>query len=517
MKRLKSIGMIFIIILLSVNSGCKEKKTTPAKITIPKEVLLDKIKGGWAGQTIGVTYGGPTEFKYNSRMIHDSIKIPWPETGYCKWWFDNEPGIFDDIYMDLTFVKIFEKDGIDAPVDSFALAFSNAPYPLWHANQAARYNILHGTMPPESGFWKNNPHSDDIDFQIEADHLGLMSPGMPVAAAQLADKIGHIMNFGDGWYGGVYVSAMYSLAFLSSDVNFIVKEGLKMIPQESDFYKFMNDVIVLCGENQDWKQTWQVIETKWGNDLTCPDGYSSPFNIEAKMNCAYVIMGLLYGNGDFFKTMDISTRCGADSDCNPSTAAGILGTALGYSNIEAKYLNNVKEVEDIIFPYTELSLNDTYKLSYKHAMEVLKRNGGKETKDNIVLFSQNPVPVRFEKSFDGVAPIKKERINQLLAETNFKYQFEGTGILISGRVGNQNQFSVGEKNPDNYVAEIEVIIDGTDAGELKMPADFHSRKHDVYWNFDLSQGHHEIELKLKNPSKPNTVRISYVIVYSNTN
>jgi hypothetical protein len=72
------------------------------------------------------------------------------------------------------------------------------------------------------GHWKNNPHADDIDFQIEADFAGLMSPGMINASSEISDKIGHIMNYGDGWYGGVFVAAMYTQAFVSNDIKFVV-------------------------------------------------------------------------------------------------------------------------------------------------------------------------------------------------------------------------------------------------------------------------------------------------------
>jgi hypothetical protein len=447
-----------------------------------------------------------------ARFIPDSINIPWPDTSYCKWWFDNRPGLYDDLYMDLTFVQVFEDDGIDAPVDSFAMAFANAPYPLWHGNQAARYNILHGTMPPASGYWKNSPHSDDIDYQIESDHAGLMAPGMPIAASQIADRIGHIMAYGDGWYGGVYVSSMYSLAFITSDINFIVKEALKMIPRESEFYQCMNDVIGWSEQNKDWKQTWQELQKKWGNDITCPDGYSSPFNIESKMNCAFVIMGLLYGNGDMGKTLEVSTRSGEDSDCNPSTAGGILGAALGYSKIPAKWLNNVKEVEDRIFPYTKLSLKDTYGLSFKHALEIIQRNGGKVNKNNVVINCQKPSPVRFEKSFEGIVPVKKELINQSLTGKGYKYDFEGNGILISGQINTQN--TVNANSPSTYVGDIEVLLDGKHVDAVKFPADFHSRKLEIYWNFDLSQGKHKIELNLKNPDKDNIIKLNYTIVYA---
>ena len=40
-------------------------------VRLSTDVLRDKIKGGWAGQTIGVTFGGPTEFRYRGTMIED--------------------------------------------------------------------------------------------------------------------------------------------------------------------------------------------------------------------------------------------------------------------------------------------------------------------------------------------------------------------------------------------------------------------------------------------------------------
>ena len=144
--------------------------------------------------------------------------------------------LYDDIYMDLTFVDVFEKKGLDAPVKDFTEAFAQAEYPLWHANQAARYNILQGIEAP--GHWLNNPPADDIDYQIEADFAGLMNPGMPNSASQVSDKIGHLMCYGDGWYGSVYVGAMYSLAFASDDIQDIVTEALKTIPKESGLNVF---------------------------------------------------------------------------------------------------------------------------------------------------------------------------------------------------------------------------------------------------------------------------------------
>jgi hypothetical protein len=477
-------------------------------ITMDKDVLMDKIKGGWAAQTIGVTYGGPTEFRYRERYIPDSIDIPWPGTGYHKDWYENRPGLYDDIYMDLTFVDVFDKYGIDVHVDSHANAYAYADYQLWHANQAARYNIMNGIMPPESGHWRNSPHADDIDFQIEADFAGLMAPGMPNAATEISDEIGHIMNYGDGWYGGVYVAAMYALAFVNDDVDFIVNEALKTIPQESDYYKCQADVIAWCGENEDWRTTWQLLEDKWGDDLSCPNGIKNPFNIEALMNSAYIVMGLLYGDGDFAKTLDISTRCGQDSDCNPASAGGILGTMMGYSNIPDYWLNDLKEVEDMNFMYTDISLNKTYDMGFRQALKVIEKYGG-EVKDNSVTIPiQSPEPVRFEQSFEGV--IFKEVISQeaQLKGKDFEIEIDGSGIVIMGGI------TISRGETSSYVAEVEVYVNNELKETVKLPADYLARKLDIFWDYELGQAENIIRLKWINPVEDREINVQNVIVFT---
>src|SRR5919112_1525500 len=184
--------------------------------------LITLLLSGQQGNSRQVKFSGPYKFHLNGTFIGDSQPLLW-YNGYLKNTMLNSPGLYDDLYMDLTFVDVFEKYGFDAPVDSFANAFAHAGYMLWHANQAARYNILNGIKPPQSGYWKANPHADCIDYQIEADFAGLMSPGMPNTASAISDKIGHIMNYGDGWYGGIYIGALYSLAFTSDNLDYIIE------------------------------------------------------------------------------------------------------------------------------------------------------------------------------------------------------------------------------------------------------------------------------------------------------
>jgi hypothetical protein len=251
-------NLILALLLLIASRALAQTNNAPKRITFTKEQLKDKIMGGWAGQTIAVTFGGPYEFRFEGTFIQDYQPLLWYD-GYLKKTMIENPGLYDDLYMDLTFVDVFEKYGLDAPVDSFANAFAHAGYMLWHANQASRYNLLNGIKAPKSGYWLNNPHADDIDFQIESDFSGLMSPGMPNTASQISDKIGHIMNYGDGWYGGVFIGAMYTLAFTSNDINYIVNEALKVIPRQSNYYKCISDVIKWNKQYPgDWHQTWFV-------------------------------------------------------------------------------------------------------------------------------------------------------------------------------------------------------------------------------------------------------------------
>ena len=499
---MKKIVFIVLAMLLVSIVFCQ-----PKNLVISKNKLSDKIKGGWAGQTIGVTFGGPYEFQFNGTFIGDYQALKWYD-GALKNAMVNNPGLYDDLYMDLTFVDVFEKYGLNAPVDSFANAFAGAGYTLWHANQAARYNIQHGIKAPQSGYWKNNPHADCIDYQIESDFAGLMSPGMPNTASAISDKIGHIMNYGDGWYGGVFVGAMYSLAFTSDDISYIVGNALKTIPVKSHFYQCINDVIQWHKKYPaDWKQTWMEVQKKWANDIGCPEGVFAPFNIDATVNSAYVVIGLLYGGGDFTKTLEISTRCGQDADCNPSTAGGILGTILGYEKIPAYWKMGLKEAEDIDFKYTTMNLNEVYETGLKHALKNIQQNGGKVNDDNVVIKTQMPVAVKFEKSFDGIYPVDKKRIKWSDDKTTISFEFTGTGFALRGETAVWASEST-------FVFNTELYVDDKLIESPLLPASYTTRRHELCWKYDLPKGNHIVKLKIVNPSGEIKFNAGEVIIYT---
>ncbi|HEY2648501.1 MAG TPA: ADP-ribosylglycohydrolase family protein [Puia sp.] len=500
--------IIFLIsFFVSQVSSIAQIPSSSNSLILSKEQLQNKIKGGWAGQTIGVTFGGPYEFRFQGTFIGDYQPLLWYD-GYLKETMLNNPGLYDDLYMDLTFVDVFEKYGLDAPVDSFASAFAHAGYSLWHANQSARYNILNGIQPPMSGFWKNNPHADCIDYQIESDFAGLMSPGMPNSASAISDKIGHMMNYGDGWYGGVFVGAMYATAFGSDDIGGIINEALKTIPEQSEFYQCIRDVIAWHKKYPgDWKQSWLEVQKKWANDIGCPDGIFSPFDIDAKVNAAYVVIGLLYGDRDFTKTLEITTRCGQDADCNPSTAGGIMGTILGYDHIPVFWKMGLKDAESIDFKYTTMSLNIVYDIGFKHALKNIIRNGGNVKGEMIEIKKQVPVKVRFEKSFEGSYPVMKIPVKWNGSVNEFNFKFEGTGFVMKGE-------AVGKQGKSDYVFNAEIYIDGKLSETTVLPAGFNARRNELCWKYDLPKGIHTVRLKILNPSAEAEIRSDEAIIFS---
>ena len=179
----------------------------------------------------------------------------------------------------------------------------------------------------------------------------------------------------------------------------------------------MSDVIGWHKENPtNWRATWRLCQKKWATIDLCPDGANTDFNIDALINSAYVIIGLLYGEGDFGKTIDIATRCGQDSDCNPASAAGILGTAIGYSNIPEEWIEPLKIAEDIKFAYTNSSLKDCYRMSYDHALKMICNEGGKESKKAVKINRQSPEAVRYEESFPDLAVAGRVDIGKDLSQ-----------------------------------------------------------------------------------------------------
>jgi hypothetical protein len=285
----------------------------------------------------------------------------------------------------------------------------------------------------------------------------------------------------------------------------VVTEALKTIPEQSVFYKCMSDVIRCHREfPDDWKRAWFECEKKWSSDIGCPEGVFVPFNIDAVINSAYIIIGLLYGNGDFYRTIDIATRCGQDSDCNPASAGGILGAIIGYDRIPQYWLKNLKEVEDLNFVYTDISLNKAYLMGFNHALQTIERGGGKIDGDNVTIVCRKPRPLRYEKAFEGHYPVKRFPIHRNIVHLP-EIEFDGIGFVVKGEVRCDDRL---------YVALVEVYLDGQLMETAKLPASHTTRRHELTWKYQLPKGRHRVSFKWLNARTDATVYASEAVIYS---
>ncbi len=402
-----------IACIVVFNISCSSPQANSSKIKYRKITVaeyVDKMKAGWLGQLAGVATGGPAEFAGVGKIVPDDKIRVWTPDSVNRFWED-------DLYTEMTFIRTLELHGMNVSYKQAGIDFANTGFGLCHANFAGRDNLRHGIAPPDSGHPKFNKHADDIDYQIEADFSGLLAPGLPNTAIKLGEKFGSIMNYGDGLYAGQFIGGMYSEAFFENDPEKIVQAGLKCIPQQNQYAECVRDVLAWHQQNpDDWQKTWQFIQDKYLNNRkyrqgSCNTKGKFEFDIDAKINGAYVVMGLLYGNRDIYDTMATSIRCGQDGDCNPSNSAGVLFTTIGFNAVPEKYKSGLNMKQK--FFCTDYNFPDLIKVCEKLARETVIQAGGRIEKNEqgeevFVIPIYQPVPSKFVQTWQP-GPIANSR------------------------------------------------------------------------------------------------------------
>jgi len=376
--KMESLIKRYLLLFLLITFGLTScDKTFRIPRLYPWETYKDKVKGAWLGQMVGVSFGEHFNLRWQNRMVPfeiDDYLMLRPDVvakmnrtlkrnGARNWttiqhqFIDNRESWTtftpqqlvdkDDLFLELLYLftlnrlPLFAIQNRDFAEDWLEYLQTGK---IWHASKAAHSNFSRGVWPPESGLPENNPHCEDVDFQISSEIIGLVCPGLPKTSNIWSDQIGSLMCSGDGITGGTFVAGMITGAFFEDNVDSVVAWSLRCIPGTSTYAEVIREVIQLKNANEDWQQTWQAITEKWGENDTCPQGESGSFNVSARLNGAYVIIGLLYGKKDFGKTLEIVTRCGQNSEGNAATAAGVLGCILGADGIPEKWVASVKKV-----------------------------------------------------------------------------------------------------------------------------------------------------------------------------
>ena len=310
----------------------------------------DKVYAGVLGKVIGVYLGRPFEGWHYDRImeelgpinyyVNDKLNFPLHVTD-------------DDLTGTFRFINALKHFNYDKNITAKQIGQTWLNYCLenqtvlaWRGRgvltePTAYMNLKQGIHAPESGSIKLNGKimAEQIGAQIFIDGFGLVSPGDPELAVELAKKAGSVSNDGESIYGAQVVAAIEAYSFIETDIKKIIEESKKFIPKESEIFKLISDIQNWSSGNIDWEQARIKIDEKYG--------YSKfPMNPHIVPNHALIILSLLFGDDNFQKSLMIANTAGWDTDCNSGNVGCILGIKNG--------LDGIKDGPDYISPVNDI-------------------------------------------------------------------------------------------------------------------------------------------------------------------
>ena len=341
-----------------------------SKKDVSRDELLDHIYGGWSGMLIGGLEGLPHEFKYNEEPRDSLPDFPFLPLGART---------DDDNDFELTHLYFMDKENIlKIPYSRIVEIWkANMNTGIWVANKNARDLMDKGFIPPATGDPENNKASSyNLSGQFCVESYGMIAPLMPQTAAGIGIHYAHIAVSGEPIQAAQFWVTLISLnSFHKGPVEDVLKISLNAIDPASAMAEVVQDAIKAYHDKpQDWKAARQIIYRKWLIDLNW-NSNSTP------TNGGMVILALLYGNGDFYKTLQYAMALGLDADCNAATAGAVIGVNMGFKQISA--LPGFK-MPDIYLNTRRPQLPDEMKISEQAEMfmrvcgHVILENGGRK-------------------------------------------------------------------------------------------------------------------------------------------
>jgi len=298
------------------------------------------VLGCWMGKSIGGTLGAPMEWR---RQVNN-VTFYTQET-------DGNPLPNDDLDLQLVWLVALEEKGID--IDATVLAEYWLTYitPHWAEYGAAKINLKGGMQPPYSGM-ENNPHKDSCGAFIRSEIWACIAPGHPEVAVRYAcedAKVDH--GNGEGTYAEIFCAAMESAAFVVKDIHKLIDIGLSYIPETSGVARVVRMVVEEYRAGRPYLDVRDEIMRKYRAQYMAYAGISQedrdkgfadgPVGWDAPANIGYVVIGLLYGEGDFEKSICYTVNCGEDTDCTGATVGSIFGIIHGVDAIPEKWIKPI--------------------------------------------------------------------------------------------------------------------------------------------------------------------------------
>lgn len=285
-----------------------------------KEELRDKILACWIGKNIGGTMGGPYEWS------HDILDIQGFSTP------EGEALPNDDLDLQIVWLKILEERGPRAVNGQLMGEYwLNFIPPTWNEYGIGKSNLMMGLLPPLSGEYKNYWKNSNGAW-IRSEIWACCTPGCPDIALHYAVQDAMVDHgMAEGTYAEMFTASIQSAAFVCDDIQKLIQIGLSKIPENCRVAKSINTVLDCHKKGIDWKECRQML-VKENEDLGM---------FQAPQNIAFTVLGLLYGNCDFKKSMILAINCGDDTDCTAATCGALLGIMGGMKAIPEDWREHI--------------------------------------------------------------------------------------------------------------------------------------------------------------------------------
>jgi hypothetical protein len=351
---------------------------TPVAYTVEREIseaeLHDKLMGFWLGQLVGNYLGLPFENRYIDEpvpILVDRIYTHKDDTslminrndwrGYLPIFIDACWGAFADDDTDIEFVTLHavEKYGLDITYPEITGMWKkHINRKIWVANRSARDLMDKGFVAPETGRKENNKNWFQIDPQLVNEIWSAFYPGMTQKAGERAKWGARITNDDWGTHPTIAYGVMISAAFFENDTEKLVQMAIDALPNEGPFAEGMRDVVIWHKKYDDWRITREKIHEKYYRYEK--DGYKAPVSVVSSLNNGLCgIMAILYGEGDFMKTVGIATSAGYDCDNQAATVGGLMGVLNGTKSIPEKLTRDISFYEEWEEPFNDQYINFT--------------------------------------------------------------------------------------------------------------------------------------------------------------
>lgn len=206
------------------------------------------------------------------------------------------------------------------------------------AEHVAFCNFVQGYEPPICAIYKN-PYREWIGAQIRADYYGYINPGNPEAAADMAWRDASISHVKNGIYGAMFVAACLAAAATTDNIEDVLLAGLGEIPTTSRLYEALMGVYEGYKNGVTEKECFKSIHETY-------DEHDNHDWCHAISNSVICVASLLYGNGDYGKSICLANEAGFDTDCNGATVGSIFGMTHGADSVPEEWtkpLNNTLE------------------------------------------------------------------------------------------------------------------------------------------------------------------------------